>query len=130
VFRRRRWFQGQLIRGSGGHDIGWFSPDGTEMSEEDWNTGFVKSLGVFLNGEGIAAPSPRGERIIDDSFYIVFNSHHEPMTFKLPARAWGRTWVKIIDTAEPQPQEEARKYRAERSLQVQSRSLVVLRREN
>jgi glycogen operon protein len=130
VFRRRRWFQGQLIRGSGVHDIGWFSPDGTEMSEEDWNTGFVKSLGVFFNGEGIAAPDLRGERISDDSFYIVFNSHHEPMTFKLPARDWGRDWTKVLDTAEEGLEESEQTYRAGGEIQVQSRSQVVLRRQH
>ena len=130
VFRRRRWFQGQLIYGSDMHDIGWFTPAGTVMSEEDWNTGFVKSLGVFLNGEGIADPDSRGERIIDDSFYILFNSHHEPISFTLPTREWGRDWVKVLDTSEELPEEGEPKYRAGRKIQVHSRSLVVLRREN
>ena len=52
VFRRRRLFQGRPIRGTGVSDIGWFKPDGEEMSDEDWESGFAKSLGVFLNGEG------------------------------------------------------------------------------
>jgi glycogen operon protein len=130
VFRRRRWFQGQLIYGSDVHDIGWFTPAGTEMSEEDWNTGFVKSLGVFLNGEGIVDPDSRGERIIDDSFYILFNSHHEPISFTLPAREWGRDWVKVLDTSTELPDEGEQKYRARRKVQVHSRSLVVLRRVN
>jgi glycogen operon protein len=129
VFRKRRWFQGEPINGSDVHDIGWFSPDGTEMSEEDWNTGFVKSLGVFLNGEGIAAPDLRGEQIIDDSFYILFNSHHEPMTFKLPARDWGRDWTKVLDTAEEGLEESEQTYRAGGEIQVQSRSLVVMRHQ-
>jgi glycogen operon protein len=99
------------------------------MSEEDWNTGFVKSLGVFLNGEGIDAPDLRGERIIDDSFYLLFNSHHEPMSFKLPAREWGRNWVKVLDTADSLPEASERKFRAGWKVQVQSRSLVMMRRE-
>jgi glycogen operon protein len=130
VFRKRHWFQGQPIHGSDMHDIGWFTPGGTEMSEEDWNTGFVKSLGVFLNGEAIAAPDLRGERIIDDSFYLLFNSHLEPVSFTLPTREWGRDWVKVLDTSEELPEEGEPKYRAGRKIQVHSRSLVVLRREN
>ncbi|PYR61161.1 MAG: glycogen debranching enzyme GlgX, partial [Acidobacteria bacterium] len=50
VFCRRRWFQGQPIRGSQVSDIGWFTPGGAEMSDQDWQAGFAKSLGVFLNG--------------------------------------------------------------------------------
>jgi glycogen operon protein len=48
-------------------DIGWFRPDGQEMSDDDWQTGFAKSLGVFLNGEGLTAPDREGNRVVDDS---------------------------------------------------------------
>ena len=60
VFCRRRWFQGRPIRGSEVSDIGWFTPGGTEMSDEDWQAGFAKSLGVFLNGSAI--PTTRRAR--------------------------------------------------------------------
>ena len=50
VFCRRRWFQGRPIHGTEVSDIGWFTPGGDEMTEEDWQAGFAKSLGVFLNG--------------------------------------------------------------------------------
>src|SRR5205807_1285929 len=46
TFRRRRWFQGRTIHGTQA-DIGWFKPDGTEMTDGDWGQGFAKSLGVF-----------------------------------------------------------------------------------
>ena len=61
------------------------------MSEEDWRAGFAKSLGVFLNGDGIATPNERGEPVRDESFYVMFNAHHEPLAFKLPEEKWGRT---------------------------------------
>ena len=128
VFRKRRWFEGRPVDSSSLLDIGWFTPGGAKMSEADWNNGLLKSLGVFLNGEGIVAPDPRGERIVDDSFYILFNSYHEPVVFKLPARVWGRRWVKALDTAEEDLKEEARPHRAGGKIEVQSRSLVVMRR--
>src|SRR4029079_14298566 len=53
VFCRRRWFHGRAIRGTDVSDIGWFTPGGTEMSDEDWQAGLAKSLGVFLNGDAI-----------------------------------------------------------------------------
>jgi isoamylase len=52
VFRRRHWFLGRPIYGDL-EDVAWFRPDGLEMSEDDWNAGFAKSLGVFLNGKAI-----------------------------------------------------------------------------
>jgi glycogen operon protein len=128
VFRRRRWFQGRPIRGSGVSDVGWFAPDGQEMSEEHWQSGFAKSLGVFLNGEGIASPGPRGERVTDDSFCLLFNAHHEPLPFTLPARDWGRRWVPVLETTEALPRETDRVYEAGQPVPVEARSLVVLRR--
>ena len=45
---------------------------------------------MFLNGEEIAAPDARGERIVDDSFLLLFNAHHEDVEFTLPTRALRR----------------------------------------
>ena len=98
VFRRRRWFQGRAIRGTGVTDIAWFSPDGTEMSDDDRNSGFAKSMAVFLNGQAIPDPDPRGERVVNDSFLLLFNAHHEPLEFTLPAKEWGEHWVVMLDT--------------------------------
>ncbi len=98
VFHRRRWFQGRPIHGSDVTDIGWFSPDGSEMTEEDWDSGFAKSIGVFLNGEAIPDPDPRGEKITDDSFLVLFNAHYENLPFTIPDRDWGDRWVVVLDT--------------------------------
>ena len=64
--------------------ISWFRPDGAEMTSEDWNTGFAKSLGVFLNGDALPDPDRRGHRISDDSFLLLFTAHYEDVTFVLP----------------------------------------------
>jgi glycogen operon protein len=127
VFRRRRWFQGRPFQGSATSDIGWFTPDGQEMTEEDWNAGFAKSLGVYLNGQAIPDPDPSGERIVDDSFYVLLNAHHEPLTFTLPARDWGRRWVAVLTTSEPRPRENGYVHEAEQVIEVAGRSLTVLR---
>ncbi|MDQ1504614.1 MAG: isoamylase, partial [Actinomycetota bacterium] len=98
VFHRRRWFQGRPIHGETVTDIGWFAPDGTEMTEEDWDSGFAKSVGMFLNGDAIPDPDLRGEKITDDSFLVLFNAHYEPLPFTIPARDWGDHWVVVLDT--------------------------------
>ena len=97
VFKRRRWFQGRSIRGTELMDIGWFRPDGHEMSEDDWNSGFAKSLAVFLNGKGIPSRDRRGLQITDDDFYLIFNAHHEPLTFVLANQCPG-PWQLVLDT--------------------------------
>jgi isoamylase len=128
VFHRRRWFQGRPIHGAQVTDIGWFTPDGSEMTQEDWNGGFAKALGVFLNGEGIQSPDARGERVVDESFYVLFNAHHEPLQFTLPKRDWGDEWLVVLDTARSTPETEEQRQKAGQEVPVESRSLKVLRR--
>jgi glycogen operon protein len=100
VFQRRRWFQGRPIRGQEVSDIGWFTPAGTEMSEQDWKSGFAKSLGVFLNGNAIPTRDEHNCRVIDDSFYFMFNAHSDAVEFALPESKWGGAWTIAFDTSE------------------------------
>jgi glycogen operon protein len=97
------------------------------MAEEHWGEGFAKAVGVFLNGEAIDDPDPRGERIVDDSFYVLFNAHHEPLRFVLPKENWGKDWTPVLDTAGTQT-EEQQPYKAGEEVGVEARSLKVLRR--
>jgi len=128
VFQRRRWFVGRALRGAEVGDIGWFKPDGQPMSEDDWKTGFSRTLGVFLNGKAIPTPDSQGEPIVDDSFYILFNAHYEAMTFTLPS-VWGDRWVKIVDTNHPVPDlREHRQMRAGEGVRLEAHSMIVLRR--
>jgi glycogen operon protein len=128
VFRRRRWFQGRPIHGSEVKDIAWFLPEGTEMQEAHWNDAFTKSLAVFLNGRAIPARDEAGRRITDDSFLLLFNAHHEPVTFMLPGARWGRRWTTVMDTREPVPAGAADAYTAGGAVIVEGRGLMVLRR--
>ena len=128
-FQRRRWFHGRPVRGSGVTDIGWFKADGGLMTDEDWQAGFARTVGVFLNGKAIPTPDHRGEPIVDDSFYLLFNAHHEPLDFKLPTCPWGDAWEKVIDTNEPVPDlREHRIWKAGEAISVQGHAVVVLRR--
>jgi isoamylase len=126
VFHRRKWFRGRAIRGSDATDIAWFNPDGGEMTEEQWNQGFAKSIGVLLNGDELPDPGPRGEKIHDDTFLLLFNAHHEQLSFALPTAAWGDEWVAIIDTAEPLLEEGSRVYKAAEECPLTARSVAVL----
>jgi glycogen operon protein len=127
IFHRRRWFQGKAIHGEGVRDLGWFRPDGELMSDEDWRHGSAKSLGVFLNGDAMESRDERGEPITDDSFYVLFNAHHEPIPFRLPARPeWGQRWRKVLDTAEALLGESEETVEAGSEVAVGGRTVVVL----
>ena len=125
IFCRRRWFQGQPIKGRGLEDIAWFLPEGTEMTDEHWSHDFAKSLAVFFYGQGIHTPGPYGERIVDDSFYTIFNAHHEPINYKLPAAKYGKQWSEVINTSKDSIQKAA-SYKAESVIKAQARSVILL----
>lgn len=129
VFRRHPWFVGHALRAVGASDIGWFTPAGQEMTEQDWGTGWAKALAVFLNGGAIPGVDRHGEPAVDDSFYLLLNAHEAAVSFTLPPPAWGRRWQTELDTAAPQREAGDRVFAAGESVTAEGRSLVLLRRE-
>lgn len=127
VFRRRKWFQGRAIHGAGISDIAWFNPDGSHMTEEQWEAGYAKSIGVFLDGNQIPSPGPQGQRISDDSFLLFFNAHYETMEFTLPSELEEKQWAKVIDTKEPRFVQDEIVFTKGQAVPVTERSLVLLR---
>ena len=101
VFRRRRFFSGRAAGDGEPRDLAWLTPDGAEMTEQDWRTGYAKALGVFLNGDAITEPDARGRRVTDDSFLLLFNAGAEAVTFTLPGPEFGADWQAAVDTADP-----------------------------
>jgi len=99
VFQRREFFRGRALRGTDIKDISFFEPSGGEMSDEDWNRGYVKCLGVRLAGDLIDDVDERGNPISDDTALILLNAHHEPILFALPETGSGQVWELALDTA-------------------------------
>ncbi|GAA0976723.1 glycogen debranching protein GlgX [Acrocarpospora macrocephala] len=129
VFRRRRFFSGRKDS-EGMRDIVWLTPAGREMDHGDWHAGYAKSIGVFVNGDAITEPGPRGEKIADQSFLLLINAHHESVTFTLPGAEYGVSWQATIDTAEERVSDDpfsgqAWTYGSE--VHVAGRSLRILR---
>ncbi|WP_010665100.1 glycogen debranching protein GlgX [Marinilabilia salmonicolor] len=131
AFCRRKWFKYQPIKGKDVTDIEWFTIEGEEMSEEHWDSSFAKSLGVFLSGHGIRSVSPKGEPEVDDSFYIMFNSYHESLPFRLPDEKWGKKWKRIMDTFDSSLDENGigDSVPAAQEIEIQGRSIVLLKAE-
>ena len=124
VLRRKDYFSGRPIHGSGIVDLAWFRPDGSEMDDGDWASGFANAVTVFLNGDAISSPGPRGERIVDDSFLVLFNAHHEDREFTLPSEKFGRLWTRVLDTSEESATGQPGAH--PNTITVASRSLVLL----
>jgi len=129
VFRRRRFFSGQPAGTDGNalRDIIWFTPAGTAMTLADWGSPFARSLGVFLNGNAITEPGPRGEAITDAHFLLLFNAHSEPVPFALPGPDLAPGWEIVVDTADPAPDPPRSPQDPGGTLLVRDRAIVVLR---
>ena len=130
TFRRRRFFDGRPGTGKGEAalpDIAWLRPDGSQMTGEDWDSGFGRAIAVYLNGAAIQENDDRGEPITDDSFLLCFSAHHEPIDFVLPGREETIDWQVVLDTA-ISAVTDAKPMTAGEVLTVQPRTLVVLQR--
>jgi isoamylase len=127
VFRRGKFLAGREQEGSGLPDVWWFRPDGRRMTQRDWDMQ-PHVLGVFLNGQEIADRSERGEVIEDDSFLLMFNAHHEDVTFTTPARRFGSEWIQELCTFEPEAGPDSIRFPARGDVLLRSRSMKLLRR--
>ena len=116
VFRRRRF--------STPKEMGWYRPDGRAMTDEDWGSGFAKSVALALDGDAITETDARGEPIGDDSFLLVFNAHFEPLDFHMPDA--GERWLRVLDTADAF--NEGDTPAAGETATVEARSVAVFRR--
>ncbi|WP_245597136.1 glycogen debranching protein GlgX [Jiangella gansuensis] len=100
VVRQRRFFEGAPVVEGGRKDIAWFAPSGAEMTDAEWYDGSLRTLGMYLNGEGIRSRGPRGERIVDDSFLFWVHAGPEPLDVTLPGGIWASSYQVILDTAD------------------------------
>jgi glycogen operon protein len=127
VLQRRRFFRGGHLWDSSLKDLAWFRPDGAEMTQEDWEKPFARSVAFLLGGDAISTPDERGARIVGDTLLVLLNSWHEPVRQVLPDVVWGREWEILLDTAGGT---DAKRdlVAAGGSVPVEARSLVLLSR--
>jgi len=98
VFRRRSFFQGRSIKGTGIKDILWLNPDGSEMSDDAWRNSFARCLGLLLSGEGLNELDERGQPIRDDHFLLLLNAHDDLISFVVPTVRANVRWLMLTDT--------------------------------
>jgi isoamylase len=127
VFRRRRFFDGRPTRrGDRLPDIAWFTPAGRLMTEDDWESGFGRSIAAYLNGEGIPDRDARGQRVNDESFLLCFSAHDEAIDFTTPGEEFCLAWEIVLDTMSDQT--DGKVVPAGHQVSVGPRALVVLER--
>jgi isoamylase len=130
---RRKFFQDRPIGPEapdravdGGHeaDIQWFRPDGQEMTDEEWHAGWIRCIGMRLNGRTLEDVNSVGESLVDDTFLILLNPHHEPVRFTFPPPRDGTFWELRLDTRGFRPP-TIRRDRVSKSYQLMEHSMAV-----
>lgn len=92
VLRKQRFFTGREFPQSSVKDILWITPDGREMSHDDWVAPYTHSLGFLLGVD----PSLAEER--EAPLLVLCNAYVEPITYRLPDEG-GEEWIVLLDTA-------------------------------
>ena len=127
VFRRKRFFQGRALHGNAAADIAWLKPDGTEMTNEEWDHGFARCLGVYLAGDAMEEVDARGRRVKDDNFLVLFNAHHDAIDFAMPDYG-AEGWLVLLDTERDDGLVTDGTLRPQALYALAARSLVLLQR--
>lgn len=124
VLQRRQFFQGREIRGREVRDVLWLTPQGREMTDYDWHAGYVRCLGMRLEGQMHDEIDDRGRHITGDTLLVLMNSHHETIPFRLPDHADDEFWQPLLDTAQ---QPLYRRLWSQDLYPLQGRSIAVMK---
>jgi glycogen operon protein len=127
VMRRRRFFQGRRVHGSQVKDIRWLRTDGQDMTEEEWNSSYVRCLGMLLNGEAMEEYDEQGAPIKDEIYLLLVNSYWEDVPFTFPKRLRNAKWEVLVDTYDPRRMKEEKP--VSEKLDLHSRSLLLLKKK-
>jgi isoamylase len=126
TLRRRKFFQGRSIRGTGVTDILFLRPDGIPMTEEEWNACWVRTLGIRLDGDAADVVDGAGRRLPCPTVLILLNAADEEVQFTLPDGESNVQWQTHVDTGRDTPTGSADRVAAGGSVVVMGRALMFL----
>jgi len=127
VFRRPRFFHGRVTQHAGLKDIGWISPDGSEMDAAAWQDVSRRCFGALLGGEtGDRFVSLSGYPEYDDTFLMLMNANDAAMQFVLPQIRSDGVWELVFDTLRPAPLQPGTRVRMGTPYTMGAKTLVLL----
>jgi glycogen operon protein len=122
VLRRRHFFKGAVVEGSGQKDVTWIRRDGREMQDEDWSRPDAHVLGMLIDGAATDEVDERGHAVCGDTLLLILNGGEQDVDFSLPALGGEKIWVIMVDTAK-----DDMPVVRESRVQLQAHSLMLLR---
>lgn len=127
ALRRRKFFQGRPIHGSEIHDISWLRPDGTAMTDTEWEDDWRRSIAVRLGGDALGELDRNGDPVTDNNLLLLFNADAEPIDFVLPTAGAGAGWEPLIYTAVSELPEDADPVPGGEIFHLDGRAMALLR---
>jgi glycogen operon protein len=124
VLRRRHFFRHEPTRPGAQKDLTWLSPDGKEMTPEQWADPQAHVLGMLILAEATDEVDARGRREPGEAILLLLNGGARSRAFALPVMERPGAWSAMLNTAHPS-------LRSVRGGQVQlvAHSLMLLRHE-
>lgn len=126
VFRQRFFFQGLPQRQGGAPDLGWLSPTGNPLTDDEWNSGDTKTIGMYLSGDLRPIPGDRADHT-DSSFLLLLHAGDDHRGFTLPGAPYGNNYQRVLDTHDERPTEAPWTDPAGAIVMMAPRSCVVLK---
>jgi isoamylase len=108
-------------------NIVWFRADGKRMEPKDWEDGgWMRTLGMFLNGEAPEIRDSQGRCAGDWDFLLLLNAHHEAVSFRISHELYHSGRRIAFDTARPTLEIDKESVKRNRLVNLTARSFVVL----
>jgi len=124
ALRQRHWFEGRPTVPGGPKDLAWVHPQGREMTGDDWQDAGLRVIGMFVSGDPLRAPGPRGEQQHDTSFLVWLNASSSDCEVTHPSNEWVQTGHVVLSTDPGTP--VGTEVLAGETFTVGARSLVLL----
>ena len=125
ALRQRHWFEGRPAIRGGAKDLAWLHPTGREMGEEDWHDDGLACVGMFVSGDPLRSPGPRGEQLRDASFVVWLNASADDVEVTLPVNDWVHSGEIVLSTDDANA--IGQPVAAGSTMVLQARSVVVMR---
>jgi glycogen operon protein len=103
ALRQRHWFEGRPTIIGGPKDLAWIHPAGREMTGDDWLDPELRVLGMFVSGDPLRSPGPRGEQQRDTSFMLWLNGSSDDCPVTNPVNDWVQQGVVVLSTDPANP---------------------------
>lgn len=126
VLHRRRFFQGRRIKGADVKDITWLTPEGREMTDEEWHSSFARGLGLQMAGVVEGEYDAQGRPQKDDDFLLLFNANDAELLFTLPPYPEDARWGLLLDTSYAAGLKTASVFKPGDVYPLQARAIAVL----